>query len=750
MKVKVQSKNGKIWDVKPENIGEVYRRGGRLINENQRIKVQSKDGRNWKVKAINIPKVLNRGGNILDNQEDTVLERAKELVKSFGGGVLSGVSSAGLAEAADSFGAGVMEVAPGVVAPILPASAIAGAEAAEKGLEAIESLRPYEDDKLGNVLHKTGSFIGATASMPFPSTTAVNYGKSLLSGAAAGGIAGGLNQYLDVPEPIADVSGIALGNTRPIPVIKLGIQKASDIKIPFASKYNKKVDTNKAERKVSSLVKDLTKEEGLERLNDFKADGLDVVPVTAEVALNNEISGLHNTYAPNSSMILEKQAKNDAILRNKLNDIGIENYTPTVEEVGKGGRTFIDEKFSTLKDIRKKASDPLYAIQNESQNYYPVTNFETAINQGIADNVGDLETLMKRYSVMLPDKNAALLKGYKKKLAGLKKNSKTRINNTEIDIDKLSPKYKSQITSSDPNLQQISDLEAKIAAIEEGNKYRPVHIDSALKTIRNKALDLPFGSPERTMLDRYAAALDTDLVATDVGANARRTFKAYSPEINAIEQDEFLNSFINRDSFGNFTTPAENLPNSLLAAPFESVRKYGKLTKGTDAEKLTKSFLRDKYLGKAIDKEGGLPSYAQSSGFVSRQRPRLEAIFDQKEMSEVDKINEYLKNRHTVTSGNSAFGSATNAKRMIDAISEKYLGPQAIKKYPIASKIPIIKRFADKTIPNPNYTTLHEFLTDPVYAKKVLKKRKGVGFKDLKPEHKGHLAQLLGVVNNQD
>jgi len=748
MKIKVQSKNGKIWDVNPESIGEVYRRGGKLINENQRIKVQSKDGRSWKVKAINIPEVIRRGGNILENQEDnfSFSDRAKQ----FGSGLLSGISRAGLAEGADQAGAGVMEVAPGVVAPIYPDSAIAGKEAAEKGLQALESMRPEEDDSWGNIVYKAGEFGGATASMPFPSTTAVNFGKSLVSGVAGGGIAGGLNQYLGVPEPVADVAGIALGNIRPIPAVKLGVQKASNIKIPFASNYNKKINTNKAERKISSLVKDLTKEKGLERLNEFKAEGLDVVPVTAEVALNKDISNLHNTYAPNSSLILEKQAQNDAILRNKLNRIGLENYNPTIEEVGKGSRTFIDEKVSNLKNTRKKASDPLYAAQKESQNHFPVTNFETAIEQDILDNVGNLETLMKRYFVMLPDKNASLLKGYKKELAGLKKNSKTKINNTEIDINTLSPKYRSQLTSSDPNLRQIAELEDKIAAIEGGKGYRPVHIDSTLKNIRNDALDLPLGSPERTMLDKYATALDLDLAATDVGANARRTFRAHSPEINVIEQDEFLNSFINRDRFGNFTTPTEKLPNMLLSAPHESVRKYGKLTKGTDAEKLTKSFLRDKYLGKAIDKEGGLPTYAQSSGFIGRQRPRLKSIFEDTEMSGIEKINEYLKARNEVTSGNSAFGSPTNAKRMIDVISEKYLGPQAVKKHPIASKIPFIKKFADKTIPNPNYITLQEFLTNPVYAQKVLKKKKGVGIKDLKPTHQGYIAQYLGLVNDKD
>jgi hypothetical protein len=107
------------------------------------------------------------------------LNRAKQ----FGSGALSGITRAGLSEGADQFGAGVMEVAPGVVAPIKTDAAIAGSKAAEKGLEALESMRPDEDDALGNVLYKAGEFGGGVASMPFPSSIAVNATKNVVPAA---------------------------------------------------------------------------------------------------------------------------------------------------------------------------------------------------------------------------------------------------------------------------------------------------------------------------------------------------------------------------------------------------------------------------------------------------------------------------------------------------------------------------------------------------------------------------------------
>ncbi len=107
----------------------------------------------------------------------------------FGKGALAGFSRSGLAEAADQFGAGVMEVAPGVVAPILPESAQVMSDTTNKALESLDSMKPRENDSLGNILYKAGEFGGATASMPLPSGASLNAagsairggGKSLLS-----------------------------------------------------------------------------------------------------------------------------------------------------------------------------------------------------------------------------------------------------------------------------------------------------------------------------------------------------------------------------------------------------------------------------------------------------------------------------------------------------------------------------------------------------------------------------------------
>jgi hypothetical protein len=103
-------------------------------------------------------------------------------IGQFGKGALSGFMRSGLAEGADQFGAGVMEVAPGVVAPILPQSAQVMSDTTNKALESLDSMKPRENDSLGNILYKAGEFGGATASFPLPTSASLNAAGSAIRG----------------------------------------------------------------------------------------------------------------------------------------------------------------------------------------------------------------------------------------------------------------------------------------------------------------------------------------------------------------------------------------------------------------------------------------------------------------------------------------------------------------------------------------------------------------------------------------
>ncbi len=141
---------------------------------------------------------------------------------NFTKGIVSGIGRAGISEAAEQTAAGVMEVAPGVVVPIAESAALSGIP--DKGLEAIENMRPDENDSLGNVLYNAGEFGGATASMPMlPVRGAVNaaantgkslfgkFGKEAAMGSAIGGVSGAIQQATDIDPLYADL--VAIGTT---------------------------------------------------------------------------------------------------------------------------------------------------------------------------------------------------------------------------------------------------------------------------------------------------------------------------------------------------------------------------------------------------------------------------------------------------------------------------------------------------------------------------------------------------------
>lgn len=123
-------------------------------------------------------------------------------VGQFGKGALSGFSRAAMSEAADQASSGVMEVG-GMAVPISESTALANIP--QKGIEALESMKPRENDSLGNILYKAGEFGGATASMPLPSSVGVNAARSAIGG-------GGKSLLTRFAKDIGTGSGIGAGS----------------------------------------------------------------------------------------------------------------------------------------------------------------------------------------------------------------------------------------------------------------------------------------------------------------------------------------------------------------------------------------------------------------------------------------------------------------------------------------------------------------------------------------------------------
>ena len=118
-----------------------------------------------------------------------------------GKGALSGFSRAAMQEAADQASSGVMEVG-GMAVPISESTALANIP--QKGIEALDAMKPRENDSLGNILYKAGEFGGATASFPLPTGASLN--------AARGAIGGGKSLLTKFAKDVGTGSSIGVGS----------------------------------------------------------------------------------------------------------------------------------------------------------------------------------------------------------------------------------------------------------------------------------------------------------------------------------------------------------------------------------------------------------------------------------------------------------------------------------------------------------------------------------------------------------
>jgi len=515
----------------------------------------------------------------------------------------------------------------------------------------------------------------------------------------------------------------------------------------------------RGEKKVSALFKDTTKEKGLDNLMNFNPEGLDVIPVTAEVALHNDISNLHNAYAPNFTGIQSKMTANDEILRRKLNNIGSES-NPTQIEVGEAGREVISKKLGKLEKAREKAASPLYAKLEESPNLYPTENLNNYTEQAVAKELGDIEKGLNKNKSLLPDKYKRLAEKSKTELTELEKEVNKIITQVEKEYPGLSFQAKDQILNElmpgfRGKISKIGDLKEKIATLESGH-YSPGHIDKAITEIGNNITELKRSAKggNDSLIRHFTKqkkALEVDLEATPEGLAHRQVYKEHSPEINKINRDKLLKKFVSKDEWDAYRVPVDDLPRNIMASPKASVVNYMQQVKGTPAEKLTKAYFRDMYLGKATDHN--LPTYDKSSQFLRERGHKLDAIYSPEELGVFKQINEYLKNRAEVARGNSAFGSATEPKGRITQRVKKYLGEENLTPYtawgdlPGIRKLPFIpQRLKGITVPNRNYEIFEKALTDPIYARDLLTKDYGVKY--TKPNY---LPTLYNVLNgNQE
>lgn len=551
-----------------------------------------------------------------------------------------------------------------------------------------------------------------------------NAAKGTLFGADVG-LTSGTLQEAGVPPIVSDTLAIATNPLRNYTFNK-GWNTIKDTIYDFVSPYGH------AERKVNRLINNsnLVKRNELDKLINYKSSG-EIVPVTAEVAQNYGISNLHNSYAPTLTGITRKQRANDAIYRSKLDGIGTQAPL-TPENIGSYTRDEILAQLDKLKGIRKSESEPLYAALKTSEKLYPVKHFSHYNKEAIKGELGEAKKILTKTKGILFEAVKDKIRSKQTKLTNLRKSLMADENSVRKKISNPSKEtFERTIPDYEKKQSTITKLEQEIQ--KESNNFTANFIDKASTEIGNKILETRKSDRSGSNniirhLEEQKKALENDLLSTIEGAEARRTYAKHSKPINEIEQDEIFNNFIKTDEFGNYKNSPEKALKKISNSSNESARKYGRMLKDTEAGNANRRYLVDLFTEKT--KPTQLPTAHKSRSHLKSYGKYHEGLMSPQEQQLFNEINEYLQNRATYASGNmTGVGSATAPRSMVTKDVEKYLGKPNLKRIP---------KYFSTARPNESYTVLEDFLTNPMYAQKILNQEPQMVMK-LKPHYKDYL-----------
>jgi hypothetical protein len=550
-----------------------------------------------------------------------------------------------------------------------------------------------------------------------------NVTKGTLIGADLGTTSGTL-QEIGAPPLVSDAIALAANPLKNLAVNK-GYNIIEDGILSLYSPYGL------GEKRVNKLINNsnLIRRDELDKLINYKPEG-DIIPVTAEVAQNSGISNLHNTYTSKFPGIRKKQHANDAIYRSRLDDIGTQAPL-TPENTGTHMRDEILYQLDKLKGIRKSETAPLYAALDSSEKLYPVKYFSHYNKGALKKELGETKQTLNKTKSILFNAVKDKIKSKQTKLTNMRKSlldeetavSKKISNPSQTTFEQAIPDYSKK-------KEKITKLEQEIQ--KEANNFTPGFIDKAITEIGNKSLE--FKKSERRgskntirHLENQKKALEDDLLSTMEGAEARRAYAEHSKPINEIEQDKFLQGMLKTDELGNFKLFPERVAKGLSNTSEESSRLLGRLLKDTEAGESVNNYLRSLFTSKAHP--NGLPTASASKSHIRNYGKHHRNFMSPENQRLFEEIDAYLQNRALYASGNMVgVGSATAPRGMIEREVAGYIGKPQLKRFP---------KYLSTARHNEAYTVLEDFLTDPVYAQKILNQTPRMDMK-FKPYYKSY------------
>lgn len=460
------------------------------------------------MKSLDLSQYKRQAPDRLDlSQYKRVSQKAESpsRVGQFFKGALSGFSRAAMSEAADQAAAGVMEVG-GMAVPISERTALANIP--QKGIETLDSMRPVQNDGLGNVLYKAGEFGGGVASFPMmpgravaesgAKTVLLNLAKDVGTGAAIGTGSGVLQEAgvnpltADLASSIVAPSAIA-GNKNILNAFRHPVETVAKVPLKIMGLTPKRMNIKAAE-----AAKDLGIELPAAALTDSTLTGLADQWVGKIPFFGNR---LKKKYASTQDQILKA-----------LNDIYDKTGPLKAPEVEAQIANLYNEAASTLpKDARVLPAHTKKAIDDIKINTAILSSDEAALLKALENIKGDLEPASKLVGVHGPVKaplqeyNIDRLIGTKKSLNSMIKwDTDEGVKNQLRKVQKAISRDIAEYGKANPewyqNFKNADSLFGKVARREKLENLIGKSLNSGTDNLSYNALSKAINNPEKQAL----------------------------------------------------------------------------------------------------------------------------------------------------------------------------------------------------------------------------------------------------------
>lgn len=405
-------------------------------------------------------------------------EESPSRVGQFFKGALSGFSRAAMQEAADQVSSGVMDVGD-IAVPISESTALANIP--QKGIKALDSMRPAQNDGLGNVLYKAGEFGGGVASFPMmpgraaaesgAKTVLSNLAKDVGAGSVIGAGSGTLQESGLIENPIladaVSMVGYGLATRKPAGVknkVNQPLAQASkdlDIPVPNSmiseNKVFKLADSflenipfvGKSSKKRQAIVGEKTLEE-LDKAYDS------VLPKAELEGVKQRIRELYNT-------------------RNTLLPEGAQTTTENLTSVIAGIKAELD-KIGSLTPGQKKVASI-------------IADYEKKFQKGNAANIEDLVVTQDSLGPQINWKDTTIDWANEKKASGMLKRLYNSIDNDLAGYGKTNSewyKFHKEADKLNTKVRKREELEALLTGKAVNDATGELSYYNLSKALHNK------------------------------------------------------------------------------------------------------------------------------------------------------------------------------------------------------------------------------------------------------------------------